>query len=243
MRKKIGISIQARYGSTRLPGKALLDIIGQSLLSRLYERMSLSNLADVIIIATSHKSQPIVDFARSNNIHCTVGSENDLLERHLQVAIEHDLTALVRVTADNPLTDPAGIDQLISTHLEFNYPIVHNKHQKGYPYGTGAELVGRTILEKWENEFNLPKVRSSVFSATMQPEGKYCGFRLNAPANVTRPGYFLTVDYAQDFEMMTKIYAAFNGRNDMPLESVIAFLDKNPALYGMNQNLHTGFAS
>ena len=154
----IGIIIQCRMGSSRLPGKALIDVEGQPMLERLYARLKLCKLSDLIIVATSEKSLEIIDFCRAADIEFTVGPEDDLLSRHLLTAKEYDLTAMVRVTADNPLTDPGGIEELILSYEEYKNPVIHNKHKFGYPYGTGAELIERSILAIHESHIRFSRL-------------------------------------------------------------------------------------
>ncbi|MHA1938137.1 MAG: cytidylyltransferase domain-containing protein, partial [Candidatus Thorarchaeota archaeon] len=222
-------------------GKALIDIAGQPMLERLCERLKLCRLAALIIVATSENSLAIVDFCQTANIVFTVGPEDDLLARHLLTAKEHDLSALVRVTADNPLTDPEGIDQLISLYQETRYPVIHNKHKSGYPFGTGAELVERSVLEKCNEEMVNPETRASIFSLLTKPGGIFNGVRVNAPPSLVRREYFLTVDYVEDLQLICQIYEAFQRRNDMLLKDIIAFLDQNPELANHNRHLHSGF--
>src|SRR2546429_6612970 len=114
--ERFGIVVQARLNSSRLPRKALHPIRGKSLLYRLCDRMTQSREAQTLLVATSDQPQDkeIQDACRARGIPVFRGSERDLTSRLLGAAQAHNLTAFVRVTGDNPLTDPEGIDELIS---------------------------------------------------------------------------------------------------------------------------------
>ena len=111
------------------------------MLHRLHQRVSLSRRACSVSVATASDASngTIVDACQSWGVPVTRGPEQDLTTRLLLAARERELTALVRVTADNPLTDPDGIDDLIERSIEYGDDFVYNQHSAGYPYGTGAE--------------------------------------------------------------------------------------------------------
>ena len=107
--------IQARMGSTRLPGKVLKEVTGKQLLMYQIERVKTSKLLDKIIVATSAlpKDDVIADFCERNNIACFRGSENDVLSRYYECAKEFQADIIVRLTADCPLSDPKVVDNSI----------------------------------------------------------------------------------------------------------------------------------
>ena len=226
-------------GSTRLPGKALVSLAGEPLLLRLLRRMRLSREAATVVIATTKLASDdvVAEKAHAWGIPVFRGSQEDLTSRLLGTARAYGLTAIVRVTGDNPLTDPAGIDRLIQTFRNGQYDIVHNTDRTGYPYGTGAELMSvatlercnRELVEKWDREYVFWLVRTSPRFASLQ---------LTSPEHLCRPNVYLTVDYSADLELLNRVYSHFCGRDDITLEQIVGFLDQNPALCEINRRLH-----
>lgn len=247
--EKIGIVVQARLGSSRLPRKALIEVNGKPLLQRLCRRMQLCRNADDLIVATSNgpQDQAIEDACRSWGIAVCRGPEKDLTTRLLDVARVRGLCALVRVTGDNPLTDPEGIDEMIGAFRESRHrgegetAIVHNAHRKGYPYGTGAEIANRSLLEICDRELNSPDDREDFMGFARRCGDRFKCVKLDAPPGLSRPDYFLTVDYPEDLALQENISAHFRGRDDMRLQEIIAFLDANPHLPRLNSHLHQQF--
>ncbi len=236
-------------GSKRLPGKALAEIAGEPLLKRLCQRAARSRLADEVIVATSNEREddPIFDACCSWSFHVFRGPADDLTTRLLRAVKTYGLEVFVRVTGDNPLTDPAGIDDLIgrlqkTEATQQGRPIMlHNMHKKGYPYGTGAEVANSAVLEFCDRKlYSLQEREHFAQFAKRQPPGIEC-MKIDAPQDCLRPQYFLTVDYPEDLELQNRIHNKLGGRGDFNLRSVIEILDANPAMATMNSHLHQQF--
>jgi spore coat polysaccharide biosynthesis protein SpsF len=248
-KSKIGIVVQARMGSTRLPGKALIEIAGQALLRRLCERLQLCHRADHMIVATSDQRQddPIADACNSWDVPCVRGPEKDVTTRFLKAVHHIGLTALVRVTADNPLTDPEGVDELIACFEaaggigKSSLTVVHNAHKQGYPYGTGAEMASCEVLEACDRELRCDDARENFMLFARQHPERFRCIKINAPPAKLRPGYFFTVDYPEDLQLQEEIYRHFDGSNQMKLEEIVKFLDARPGLSKLNSHLHHQF--
>ncbi|MBU0671656.1 MAG: NTP transferase domain-containing protein [Candidatus Margulisbacteria bacterium] len=112
--------IQARMGATRLPGKVLLDLEGKLVLERVIDRVKAAKLVDEVMVATTsnEKDKPIVAFCNKIGIKVFAGSEDDVLDRYYQAALEVKPDHVVRITADCPLMDPNVIDAVIKRHLD-----------------------------------------------------------------------------------------------------------------------------
>jgi spore coat polysaccharide biosynthesis protein SpsF len=243
--------VQARMGSKRLPGKALVDLEGKPLLQRLCDRMRLCELATEVIAATSDQREDdaIAEACASWGFAVFRGPAKDLTARLLGAAKAHNLEVFVRVTGDNPLTDPGGVDELIETLLNSgaaleNAPrLVHNMHPRGYPYGTGAEAASRSLLELCDQRLRCDDEREDFAQFTKQHPREFDCIAIDAPAELLRPQYFLTVDYPEDLDLQRAIFRHFLGRNDLSLKEIIAYLDANPALASLNSHLHHQFAA
>ena len=119
---KIVAIVQARMGSSRLPGKVLKLINGIPVIELLLLRLSKSKLIDQIVLATSNTDTdiPLADHVRKLKFSCSQGSENDVLERFYDAAREHNADVVVRITGDCPFVDADLVDQVIAvsyTHL------------------------------------------------------------------------------------------------------------------------------
>lgn len=242
--KKIGVVIQARMGSTRLPGKVLLAIAGKPLLNRLCNRIGLCRRVDWLGVAASDcpVDQVIDDNCVAWGVGIYRGPEEDVLKRLWGAGQAHGLTALVRVTADNPLTDPEGIDELIRLFQESKPSLVHSNHRMGYPYGTGAELVSMSALEIIDREAASKIDREHVTSFAHRDTKRFPCIKLNAPPGLRRPEYFLSVDYPEDIRLLEAVYLHFGGRDDVPLQDIVNFLDSEPSLCRINSHLHQQFS-
>ena len=147
----IGIIIQARMGSSRLPGKILMDILpNQPMLDLIIGRLHKSKLVDMIIIATS--TSPADDilaerFKTESEIKLYRGSETDVLSRYYECAKLYQLDTIIRVTADCPAIDPMIIDQLIVFYLKGGYDYASNVMERTYPRGFDAEIFSFKTLE------------------------------------------------------------------------------------------------
>ena len=243
MSESIGIVIQARMGSTRLPGKVLCPILGEPLLGRLCRRLKGCSTIDTLIVATTDlaRDQPVVDACRSLGVEVFRGFEDDVLARFVDAARAYRLETVVRITADNPLTDPQGIDILVEAYRRNSACLVHNAHLRGYPYGTGAELASMASLEACDRRPLAPDEREHLTTHIRRRPDEFPCVKVEAPPELFRPGYFLTVDYPEDLRLVELIYQHFGGRNDMRLHDIIAFLDANSELAKINAHLHQQF--
>jgi spore coat polysaccharide biosynthesis protein SpsF len=204
MVKKIAV-IQARLSSSRLPGKVLKDLCGKTLLERVVERVRESNLLDEIWLATStEKTDDILEIvSKQLNIKLHRGSLNNVLERFCEVAIKSNADIIVRVTADNPLTEPTFIDQGINEMLNNDVDYINFED---IPYGSGVEIIKKESLllsnkltntdEDIEHVTLFIKKNSHKFKIkTLIPENKF-----------RRPDIRVTIDTLDDYVKMFKVY-------------------------------------
>lgn len=236
-------------GSRRLPGKALAEIAGKPLLLRLYRRMKRCRRADEVIVATSDQREDdaIADACADWGFPAFRGPAKDLTTRLLEAVKVGKFDAFVRVTADNPLTDPDGIDELIETFLTMqrtpgnNLALVHNMHRRGYPYGSGAECMSRSLLELCDEQLRNEEERENFVQFARQHSEQFKCVKLDAPLNLLRPQYFLTVDYPEDLALQREIHRHFSGCDDFSLAEAVEWLDANPDVAKLNSHLHSQF--
>ncbi|HTK77838.1 MAG TPA: NTP transferase domain-containing protein [Gemmataceae bacterium] len=243
MSERVGVVIQARISSGRLPGKALADVAGKPLLRRLYDRMKTCRRADAVVVATSDRpaDDEVARACADWGAPVYRGPEQDLTTRLLGAARSIDVSAIVRVTGDNPLTDPGGVDELIETFRRTGDPVVHNHHRLGYPYGTGTELMAVAAIEACDGELVGPAERELFATHVRQHPERFPCTKVAAPPELYRPELFLTVDYAEDLALVNRVFAHFGGRDDVPLRDIVAWLDRQPDIAAINRHLHTPF--
>jgi spore coat polysaccharide biosynthesis protein SpsF len=231
--------IQARTGSTRLPGKTLMTIQGRSLLGHLVTRVKATkNINDIIIATTTNRQDDdIVRFATGERLKLYRGSEEDVLDRFYQAATEYRVGTIVRITPDCPMLDPAITDLVISHYLKGSYDYVSNAIRPTYPDGLDTEVFSFQTLEKaWQNA-KLPSEREHV-TAYIVKRPKI--FRL---FNVSNDGEDLswmrwTVDTEQDLQFVKRIFAELYVPGKIfYMEDVVTLLQKNPDLLKINQGI------
>ena len=236
-------------GSARLPGKALAPICGKPLLQRLCNRMALCQCAHEVIVATSDQPQDdVIEHCCTEwGVKLFRGPERDLTARLLGAANAFRLSAFVRVTADNPLTDPDGVDSLIAELRDqrrgngVRPVLVHNMHRSGHPYGTGAEAASRTVLEYCNRHLSDLHEREYFAAYAKEHGSEFHCVKLHSASDLQRPNYFLTVDHEEDLRLIRRIYESVPGGDHMRLQDVIQFLDANSQLAKANAHLHQPF--
>jgi spore coat polysaccharide biosynthesis protein SpsF len=244
--QKVGVIVQARMTSTRLPGKVLMEIGGNPLLEFLIKRLGdLSDDIDLIVATTKDKEdEKIIELCDLINVPCYRGSRENVLKRYVECAREFNIDVIVRVCADCPFIDPNGINELIIAYNKNSKAdLVHNKHRDGYPLGTGAELITLASLEKSEEAANREDQKEHVVTYILENPDKFKVIRVYAPEYLRRPNYYLTVDYPDDLTLTRRIISSIEGNNKekTPLRKIVELLDENQYIVTINSHLHEGF--
>lgn len=238
---KVGIVAQARMLSTRRPGKILADLNGRPLLYRLAQRMRRSKEADLFVVATSTETadDKVAEFCEAEGIDVFRGSMENVLERYVECARHLGLSGIVRVTADNPLTDPEVVDALIRRHRETGADLVDGIHKRAWVHGAGCEFVTAKALEEAYAEATRQWHTEHVTTFLKDHPDRFTIHKYEAPAELSRNDLFFTVDFPEDMEVMEKIFAE-NGEGtvDMTTRQVIAFLDAHPGIAAINRGKH-----
>ncbi|WP_091231832.1 cytidylyltransferase domain-containing protein [Microbacterium sp. 3J1] len=234
---RIGIITQARMTSTRLPGKVLLPAGGRSLLDHHIDRLLRTGLPVVVATTTNTTDDPIESLARSRGVEVFRGSEADVLSRFAGAATESDLDAVVRVTSDCPLIDPALIDEGVRRYTDLDDPTayVSNVIERTYPRGFDFEVFSTAALLDADARSSDPTEREHVTPYLYRNRSGRT--RLHAVLHASDASHYrLTVDTADDLvvvrELIEKHDAAALGAAD-----IIAILDEHPALASINAHV------
>ncbi|MBA3957014.1 MAG: glycosyltransferase family protein [Parachlamydiaceae bacterium] len=204
---QVAIFVQARMGSTRLPGKVMMPVLGKPLLEFLTERLARSSEANSYRILTTTESidDPIADFCHSNHIPCFRGPNEDVLSRYYQAAQLYPADAFVRITADCPLIDPALIDQVISTFRKEHhlYDYMSNSLVRTFPRGMDVEIFTSEALTKAFQNAPSASEREHVTLYMYQNPQKFRCKNIPSPTNLQQ--YRLTVDTPEDYTLIKLI--------------------------------------
>jgi glutamate-1-semialdehyde aminotransferase/spore coat polysaccharide biosynthesis protein SpsF (cytidylyltransferase family) len=220
--------VQARMGSSRLPGKTLADIEGHPMLWHVVERVRRARLVHQVVVATSDQpaDDEIAEFCEHEGIPCFRGSEDDVLDRFYKTAKKHSAEVLVRITADCPLIDPTVIDRVVERYEHGEIDYASNVMRPTYPDGLDTEVFSISALERaWrearklsEREHVTPYLRSEKFRTA------------NVTSELPVPGglYRWTVDEALDLEFVRKIYSALSDNREFGFRDVFRLLKERP---------------
>jgi spore coat polysaccharide biosynthesis protein SpsF len=209
---KLGIVVQARMGSTRLPGKVLRPIAGRPLLAHVLGRLAGLRFPAQVVIATSTETADdvIESFCQGFGVACFRGSETDVLARYRECARAYDFDQVVRLTADNPFTDVAELDRLIQLHLDAGNDYTHSFGLM--PLGVGAEIFTRAALERSCREGHAPNHREHVNEYIQENPNLFRIGQLDVPAGKRHPEMRLTVDTEEDYQRASRVAGQAMGR-------------------------------
>ena len=196
----IGIIIQARTGSTRLPGKVLKKIGDKSLLEHILHRLNRLQHNVKIVIATStlEKDDRIEDFCLENRVDCFRGSEGDVLERYRLCAKQNKFNHIVRLTGDNPFIDIEELDKLIDLHIRSKSD--YSRSFAVLPKGVGSEIFTFQALEESYTFGKKDNHKEHVNEYIEENESKFNISELDVRTEKNRPEISLTVDTPSDYK-------------------------------------------
>ncbi len=236
--------IQARMGSTRLPGKVLADICGQPLLRRLIQRVvAVPQIDDVVVATTTESTDDVLsNWCIENSISVFRGSPDDVLDRFWQCAQRHKSEFIVRVTADDPLKDSEIIGkalELCNSTPEVDY--ASNTLEPTYPEGLDIEVMRYRALERAANEARLPSEREHVTPYIWKHPDIFVLRNFGMQPDLSN--WRWTVDKPADLELVRRIYAQFSDQPLVSYRDVIAWLNDHPEILAINSGTirHEGY--
>lgn len=236
--------IQARMGSTRLPGKVLADICGQPLLQRLIDRIRATPGINRIVIATTTEpaDDVLTTWCLERSLSVFRGSVDDVLDRFWQCAQQNKAEFIVRVTADDPLKDPEIIQKaldLCGSAPEVDY--ASNTLEPTYPEGLDIEVIRYRALERAAKEAILPSEREHVTPYIWSHPERFVLRSFGMQPDLSH--WRWTVDKPNDLELVQRIFAQFFNQPLVDHRSVIAWLDAHPELLAINSGSirHEGY--
>ena len=227
--------IQARMGSSRLPGKILLDLVGTTILGHVVRRArAASRIARVVVATTTQPEDDAVEsWCRSAGVPCFRGSAMDVLERYATCVSAWPCRRVVRITADCPLIDPGGVDEVIAMHETGVFDYVSNLHPPTYPHGLDVEVLSTQLLKRVAEEATLPSHREHVtlFIRENRDHFKFGNVAFGRDASRFR----VTLDRPEDYEFLKALLALIPPAIELPsLYEILRLLDVHPEIVAIN---------
>tara|TARA_B100000579_G_C22788850_1_gene833365 strand:- start:412 stop:1176 length:765 start_codon:yes stop_codon:yes gene_type:complete len=235
MDHKIIAIIQARSGSTRLPGKVLLDLQGKSVIQHVADRVSASKLVDKTYVATTLLEEDLAIVRECSKIGVGIfcGSKDDVLDRYYQLAKIAKPKHIVRITADCPVIDPQVIDHVITKHLEADADYTSNTLEVPYPDGQDVEVFKFSALNKAWKSSSLASEREHVTPYIKFNEDEFKIEKVLASEEHSK--YRWTLDEIEDFKLISIFYDELYSKNSLfSMKDILELHKHKKSLFHIN---------
>lgn len=240
MKKRVVLIIQARMGSSRLPGKSMMELAGAPLVGRILERVKRCTRLDDIVLAIpdTPKDSILKELGESYGVKVFAGSENDLVERYYQAALWSKADIIGRLPADNATPEPSEIDRIVDHHLTLNcrgfssnLSVIDNSE---YPDGIGAEMFDLSLLAEARDRHSDPRQREHVhlnfydYSTGQAVDANWCSIStIKCPVEFRRPDLVLDVNTQEQYEFMRQLYEYLYPKNpNFHITDIIRWYDE-----------------
>jgi spore coat polysaccharide biosynthesis protein SpsF len=239
---KIVAMIQARTGSTRLPGKVLKEIEGKTMLARVVERVRRARQINEFLVATTDHAADDAILAECKRLAVKVsrGDQDDVLDRYYRAAQLAKAEVVVRITSDCPLIDPEVIDKTVAAFLEAKPDYASNALDRMYPRGLDTEVMSFTALSRAWQEARKPYEREHVTPYIYEHPDKFKLLSVTGAADFSSHRW--TVDTAEDLEFVRTIYGRFKANPEFAGcefsgRDVLDLLELEPELAEINRSV------
>ena len=229
--------IQARMGSTRLPGKVLKDLAGETVLARVVHRLRRAKLiTEVLVATTDHPADDaIVAECRKCSVAVSRGDQENVLNRYYRAAQVSKTDIIVRITSDCPLIDPGITDKTIAAFLEEKPDYASNVMKRTYPRGLDTEVMSFHALSRaWQNG-QKPYEREHVTPYLYEHPEEFK--LLSVTGDVNHSAHRWTVDTPEDLEFLQTVYSRFEEDGTFTWQDVLRLLEREPALLKINRHV------
>ncbi len=235
---KVVASIEARMGSSRLPGKVLREIRGVPALTRQLRRLKRCRELDDIILATTTlpADDALEAWAKKEGVRCFRGSSEDVLGRVCGAQLAAGSDIIVEVTGDAVLADPDIIDMGVRVYKNNDFDVVSNVWKPGFPQGMDVQVFSRKLLQKVADTVSDPAVREHVSLYFYENPDRYRICHLLPPPRWSRPSQRTQLDYEEDYLFLEQVFAELEPRygDAFGIEEVLHLLDEQPELAQIN---------
>jgi len=233
---KVSALVQARMGSTRLPGKVLKPIVGKSMIELLLTRLSKSSELDEIVVATSKdaKNDELQLVVESLGYRCTRGSEKDVLSRFYESAKFIGADVVVRITGDCPLVDSKLVDECIKGYNNSNVDYFSNINPLTYPDGLDIEVISFESIERANNEAKSKFDREHV-TPYIRNSDNFSQSSMQHTEDLSNQRW--SVDEPEDLIVVTNVFEYFSPNIFFDWKDVLELSRSQPKLFQENQQI------
>lgn len=223
--------VQARMGSSRLPGKTLVDLCGYPTLLHVVQRLKKCNNINILVVATTtnNEDDEIETFCNKNKIECFRGSSSDVLSRYALCAKKYNATTIVRITGDNPLIDSKLVDNAIDFFLKGDFDYVANNIIRTFPHGLDVEVMSNNALKISDKESTSLRDREHV-TQYIRSSDKFK--TQNIESDYDYSDIRITLDEDEDYKLIQHLLSNY-GR-DIVFSDIVKIFNKNPSLKQTN---------
>lgn len=231
--------VQARSGSSRLPSKVLADIAGRTMLARVVRRTRRARCLDEVVVATTEAAADDAVAAEGAALDVAVhrGSEDDVLDRYRRAAEAAAAEAVVRITADCPLIDPAVIDRVVEAFAAAGADYASTTLERTLPRGLDVEAFTAEALARAWREAEEPYQRSHVTPYLYEHPERFALLPVTVPAPPGAAALRWTVDTAEDLELVRALYDRLGGDDAFGWRAALALVDAEPYLAEINRGV------
>jgi spore coat polysaccharide biosynthesis protein SpsF len=233
-------TIEARFNSSRLPGKVLVDLGGKPALQVMVERLKYVAQLDEIVIATTtnESDDAVAGLAKRLGVGIWRGSEDDVMGRVLDAAKAHGADVIVELTGDCPLIDPIIVSRVIQYYQGAKIDYVSNVLTRTFPIGMDVQVFATKVLADAEKRTNDPDDRENVSLYIYRHPDLYSLDNVRAWGAEARPDLRLTLDEEEDLFVLRSIHQALqSGGMDYSLREIISYLDAHPVIQAHNAHV------
>jgi len=240
MADKTIIIVQARMSSSRLAGKVMMPVLGESLLYRMVERLRMVNhKVQVVIAAPAGSADDIIEAeATRMGVVCYRGDLNNVLDRHYQAAKLFGATTVLKIPSDCPLIDPRIIDSVLDFYFEEpgKYDYVSNLHPATFPDGNDVEIMTMDCLEKtWKEALKQLELEHTTPYIWENPEKFSIGNVLWQSGKDYSMSHRFTIDYEADYLFIKRVFEELYPRKaNFSCDDILKLLDEKPEIYQIN---------
>ena len=229
--------VQARMGSSRLPGKVLEDVEGETVLARVLNRLRRARLINELLVATTNGTadDAIVQECRRCSVLVCRGDEDDVLDRYFRAAQLAKADIVVRITSDCPLIDPEITDKTIAAFVQSCPDYASNVLVRTYPRGLDTEVMSFDALARAWQEARKPHEREHVTPYIYEHSAQFK--LLSVTGDADHSGHRWTVDTPEDLALVRAIYARCKEKATFLWRDVLELVEQDPGLMDLNRSV------
>lgn len=230
----VGVIVQARESSTRLPGKVLLPLGEKTVLEQVVERLQEAKSVDKVIIATTINDHQIITLCQDKKIDYYIGDEADVLSRYYEAATTYNLDVIVRVTSDCPLIDYHMIDVLVSVLKQGNYEYCTNSIPPSFARGLECSAFTYNALQRCQEKSTTMAEREHVITYIRQNLHEFRWWNYENVCDETK--YRITLDEEADYKLLIRVYDALYKGIPIPMRDALRYIEQE-RLFELNAHI------